>query len=191
MKANNIMGLLVVLLLTITALTANAQRVEDFPDIGDPITTYPQVEWIKGGPISKFEDGKIYLVELWATWCVPCMAAMPHLNELSLKFKDKITFIAQDVFERDEAKAVSYVKNHTNELNFNIALSGPPGSDFDKKWIKPAAVSAIPQTYLIQNGKLMWVTTPDQINEQVLQLLVDGKFTMDAAKKLSKSGSGN
>lgn len=39
--------------------------------------------------------GKIVVVNLWATWCKPCIEEMPELNALNDKFKDKeVLFLA-------------------------------------------------------------------------------------------------
>ncbi len=39
------------------------------------------------GTVSLAEnEGKVVLVDLWATWCVPCIAELPHLQELSETF---------------------------------------------------------------------------------------------------------
>ena len=34
-------------------------------------------------------NGKVVLIDFWATWCVPCQAELPHLQELYEKEKDK------------------------------------------------------------------------------------------------------
>ncbi len=34
-------------------------------------------------------QGKVLLVNFWATWCAPCVREMPSLNRLQAKFKDR------------------------------------------------------------------------------------------------------
>src|SRR5678816_220472 len=46
-------------------------------------------KWVKGGPVTGFERGRIYVVEFWATWCVPCVKSMPHLAEVQAKYREK------------------------------------------------------------------------------------------------------
>src|ERR1700731_597943 len=38
--------------------------------------------------------GKLVLVNLWATWCEPCLREMPSLERMQLRLGDKITVIA-------------------------------------------------------------------------------------------------
>ena len=46
--------------------------------------------WLTDPPDRK---GKFVLVDIWATWCPPCRRAIPHLNELHAKFKDRLVII--------------------------------------------------------------------------------------------------
>ncbi|MDQ7006941.1 MAG: TlpA disulfide reductase family protein [Acidobacteriota bacterium] len=43
----------------------------------------------KPQPLHALIEGKVALVDLWATWCAPCVAAMPHLQELYEKYRDR------------------------------------------------------------------------------------------------------
>jgi len=175
--------LIVTALITTASILSKAQAPASYLDLGTKVSTYPQVEWLNGTPLTKFDSNKVYIVELWATWCVPCIQAMPHLDALYQKFKDKnVVFIAQDVMEHDKAKVEKFLKENKFIKDFNVGYSGPDGSDFDQKWVKAAGVSSIPQTFVIQNNTLVWQTYPTKINEKVLQMLLDGKFTIDAAK---------
>ena len=52
------------------------------------------------------------LVDWWATWCGPCRASIPHLNEIHAKYKEKgLIVIGQNCFERDETKVAPFVKS--------------------------------------------------------------------------------
>jgi thiol-disulfide isomerase/thioredoxin len=179
-------------LLIIVSVSSKAQQVQEpveYLDLGTKVINYPQVDWLKGSPLKSFEKDKIYVIDLWATWCVPCIEAMPHLNSLSQRFKDnKVVFIAQNVMEHDKSKVEKFVKANINMEYLNVGYSGAEGSDFDRKWVKAAGVSSIPQTFIIQNNSIVWQTHPALLNEKVIQLLLDGKFTIEAAKAL---GNGN
>jgi thiol-disulfide isomerase/thioredoxin len=39
-------------------------------------------------------DGKVVLINLWATWCAPCRREMPSLERLQTRFGDKIAVLA-------------------------------------------------------------------------------------------------
>ena len=50
--------------------------------VGDPAPPLSVELWLKGEPVNEFKRGTVYVVEFWATWCSPCVAAIPHLNQL-------------------------------------------------------------------------------------------------------------
>ena len=76
-------------LLTLTCIAAVSTyaQIDQSPSliIGDPAPSLHVGKWIKGSPIQRFERGKIYVIEFWATWCRPCIAAMPRLSALAGK----------------------------------------------------------------------------------------------------------
>jgi len=39
--------------------------------------------------------GKVVVLDFWATWCSPCIHAIPHLNQLANEFRDQgVLFLA-------------------------------------------------------------------------------------------------
>ncbi len=56
---------------------------------------------MKGNPIPAFEQGRLYVVEFWATWCGPCRAAMPHLSELARTYADRVEIIEVNILEKN------------------------------------------------------------------------------------------
>lgn len=115
-------------------------------------------------------QGKVVLVDFWATWCPPCKKSMPFLNSLRNQLaKDGFEVVAINVDENsDEAK--EYVAN--NPVDYKMAFD--PSGDCPNQY----QVKAMPSSYLIdKTGKIRHVhlgfRDEDQplIREQVSSLL--------------------
>ncbi len=69
--------------------------------------------WIQDGngffkPVTTFEQGKVYVVEFWATWCGPCIQSMPHLAELQNKYRGQnvqIVSVSDETRRRSQRSA--------------------------------------------------------------------------------------
>ncbi|WP_343128598.1 thioredoxin [Buchnera aphidicola (Kurisakia onigurumii)] len=45
------------------------------------------------------EEKKLVLVDFWADWCNPCKVLMPILEEISIKYKEKVIFYKINIDE--------------------------------------------------------------------------------------------
>src|SRR5213592_1282893 len=91
--------------------------------VGDPAPKLQTGKWVQGDPVKEFQKGKAYLVEFWATWCGPCRASIPHLNEVHNKYKDKgLIVIGQNCWEQDEAQVAPFVKKMGDKMTYRVAL---------------------------------------------------------------------
>jgi cytochrome c biogenesis protein CcmG, thiol:disulfide interchange protein DsbE len=53
-------------------------------------------------------DGRIIVIDFWATWCPPCKAAMPHLDELYKKYSKDVVVIG--ISDEEDAKVKAFIK---------------------------------------------------------------------------------
>lgn len=75
----------------------------------------------KGFTFSGYEN-KIVLVNFFATWCAPCQAEIPHLNNLQEKYKDDFVIVSVLLEEnKSNEEIASFVKY--NSINYIITNS--------------------------------------------------------------------
>ncbi len=88
--------------------------------------------------------GEVLLVDFWATWCKPCVKALPHLNELAAEFGEgKFRVIAITVDEEDE---LDEVKEKVAELKLDhLLILLDPESEISEAY----DVGEMPSSYLI------------------------------------------
>jgi uncharacterized protein (TIGR03435 family) len=112
-------------------------------------------------------QGKVVVLEFWATWCAPCIEAMPHLNDLSEKYKNKgVQFIS--ITRESVAQVNGFLKNRK--------INGWVGIDGDKAMYEAYRIHYIPFTVVIgPNGKVLGYPKSADLSEEMLVNALLGK----------------
>lgn len=105
--------------------------------------------------MQKNEDGfkiekndKAILFSFFTTWCPPCKAEIPHLNEIQDMFKDNLVVVGVLMEEKTQEEVNKFVKQ--NNINYEIS-SGESNFFFGKAI---GGINGVPYTILYdKNGK--------------------------------------
>lgn len=138
----------------------------------------PEV-WLQGAPVKEWEKDKVYIFEFWATWCGPCLAAMPHMEQLHQAFKDnpRMQIIGVNVMDRKTPEALKeFIKNRPTPLNYTMAVD-VDGKKTSEKWLEPLKVNGIPHAFAVKNGQLIWRGHPAQLSEKTMQAMLKPDFS--------------
>lgn len=93
--------------------------------------------------------GKIALVNYWATWCAPCIAEMPDVQELYSDYSEDVDFYF--ITSEEPQVVTSFIEKNEYDLPVYYFLSSPP--DVLKS-------SSLPTTFLIgPQGKIIMKKT--------------------------------
>jgi uncharacterized protein (TIGR03435 family) len=109
--------------------------------------------------------GKVVVVEMCATWCGPCVAAIPRLNGLAKQFKDQVVFVS--VSDEEPVVVETFLKKQPIEGLVGIAHTESPLA----RW----GVWGVPTTFLIDvTGKIAGSTDADRVNAATIEGLLRG-----------------
>lgn len=80
---------------------------------GKPMPALDLSEWMNGEVKAADMKGKVVVLDFYATWCGPCMAAIPHNNEMLKKYKDKrLVIVGICSSKKGQEKMIENAKEH-------------------------------------------------------------------------------
>ena len=142
------------------AAALTAQRAPDF-----------QLEALGGGQVrlSDFK-GRVVLVNIWATWCPPCVRETPRLVRIYDRYRDQgfVILGVNTTYQDDRAKVAAFARDQGIAYPVLLDTEGSVGQTY--------ASRLMPSSFLIdQDGKIVSVRVGEvdeaQIEEQVAALL--------------------
>jgi len=104
----------------------------------------------------RFTKGKdtTYVLNFWATWCVPCVKELPHFENLKSEYFKKpikVILVSMDFKSKLNSNVIPFVKKH--KLKSEVYIINEPNqqafiTNVDKKWS-----GALPATLMVINNR--------------------------------------
>ncbi|MBN2519137.1 MAG: TlpA family protein disulfide reductase [Bacteroidales bacterium] len=117
----------------------------------------PTVNFNRVENIINKQNDTTYLVNFWATWCIPCRTEIPYIEQINEKYtkeKFRVVLISLDFPSKKEALLIPYVNENIRSEVWLLDERDPNSwiDKVDKSW-----TGAIPATIIFnRNIKLFY-----------------------------------
>ena len=120
-------------------------------------------EWLR--KLESFQ-GEIVVVDMWATWCIPCIERFPHMVDLHQEYAgDGVKFVSMCLNDRDDPDAIQAAEDFLEKQNATFAnylMDENVLEAFEK-----LGIFGIPAVYIYdREGNLRYRLTGDNPNDQ-------------------------
>lgn len=150
-------------------------RVSNAQDLrGRPGPAVIVDQWIGAAP--PLED-RVVVIDFWATWCGPCIASLPHLDELVEQFGDRAAFVGLSSETEVQFEAGLSAIGRTPE-DFAAALALDPV----RRTASAVGVQAIPHMLVMsRDGIVRWQGMPRDLDAATLGAIIEADAAAAAA----------
>ena len=121
------------------------------------------IEVTKEGWNFKDYPNKVVLLNFFATWCPPCKAEIPHLNNLLKEYKDDFVVISVLV---EENKSNETIKEFIKEYNIQYPITNSPENFNLASGV--GGVDSIPAMFLFNKKGLVYQNYVGAVDEIIL-----------------------
>jgi peroxiredoxin len=102
--------------------------------------------------LSKLE-GKVVLINFWATWCGPCRMEIPEFNEMHKSYHEK----GLEILGISVSDNKKQLKNFAKSFAVDYPLLYGGTREMNKVMKDYGGVSAVPSSFLVgKNGAIVW-----------------------------------
>jgi thiol-disulfide isomerase/thioredoxin len=145
--------------------------------IGDASPGLAGLTYLQGAAPSAGSTAAI-LVEKWATWCGPCRATIPHLDELARRHAGRLHIIGITSEDAETVQPFVAERRAEGQMTYAVALAPP---ELYQRWL--AEAPGIPHATLVSaDGRVLWRGHPAEI-DPIIDVVLAGTWDPSAAAR--------
>ncbi|MGL5316468.1 MAG: cytochrome c biogenesis protein CcdA [Peptostreptococcaceae bacterium] len=116
--------------------------------------------------------GKTVFLNFWATWCPPCKAEMPHIEDIYKEYglnKDDVIILGVASPYLGKEGSDEYIKEFLSSNNYTF----PVVLDYDGELVYQYGISAFPSTFIINKDGYVTQYVPGAMDKDTMKYLIN------------------
>lgn len=156
--------LLVVVAITIIPSNIHAQEID--------VMNFEEFQ-----PLLHISNDTTYVINFWATWCIPCVKELPYFEEINREYgnkKFKMILVSLDFKSQIESSLIPFIKR--NNIEPEVILLSDPNSNYwinevNKNWSGsiPATIIFNKQYYFFMEGSMTYKELQEIISKNIIK----------------------
>ena len=158
--------------------------------IGDQLPAIgKRVTWLKGDEVGSFAKGKVYVIDLWATWCAPCIEMMPHTSDIADRYaKHGVEIIGLALDPGSATTTKQFVE--TNATLMRYAICEDIDGQMKTEYMARTGTAGIPTVLIInKDGILAWTGHPKNMSGPLAEIVLETYDLAAAKQTLNRHGT--
>ncbi|MDU2065490.1 MAG: TlpA disulfide reductase family protein [Sporomusaceae bacterium] len=141
---------------------SSSQSARSGVSTGDRMPEFT-LQGLAGQSVTVGKPGQISVINFWATWCPPCRAEFPELDQFARNNKDKMQFYSIDIQE-DKGKVAAFLKEGNYSFTAYIDSDGAIAKQF--------RITAIPTTLVVDENGIIRYRKSGGVTETELEEII-------------------
>ena len=152
--------------------------------VGDPAPPVPAgVEWLQGEPVERLDDGRVYAIDFWSTWCGPCIASIPEIQRMHEDLREQgVVVIGAHIWASPDAPdPADFLDAQGEAMTYSVTVD--ENDTMAAAFMEAAGRNSIPTMMIIgRDGRIAWIGHPMDGARDIVERVAAGTFDLEAAE---------
>lgn len=143
-------------------------RLVDSPLVGQPLADLTLDYLEEEGSLSFSElEGQVLVLNVWASWCIPCRYEHPALNAASAAYADQNVHFVGILYQDDVDSAVGFLDEFGRGTNYSYVV------DEESRATVELGVFGVPETYFVDAEGIIRGRVQGEVTASILFEVID------------------